>query len=90
MHKLTTDRFDAQCSIVRLQSNSIDVRTPSHVVEVRNLDESDLLKAVCDYIESRHWSGDCDNIHAELLTAMTRLGDRIRTKKLEQAAQAAG
>ena len=86
MERLTTDRYDAQCSIVHIESNSITVKNPAHAVEIRYLDESDLLKAVCDYIEKRHWSGDCDNIHAELLTSMTRLSDRIRSNKADKAA----
>ena len=86
MQRLTTDRYDAQCSIVHIESNSITIKSPTHAVEIRYLDESDLLKAVCDYIEKRHWSGDCDNIHAELLNSMTRLGDRIRSNKAAKAA----
>ena len=86
MNKLTTDRYDAQHCTVHLTSGSITVKNESHAVELRYLDESDLLAAVCQYIESRHWDRNAEEIQHQLLRAMSTLGKKIDAAKAEAAA----
>ena len=83
MNKLTTERFDAQHCTVRLNTSTITVKNESHAVELRYLDETDLLKAVCQYIESRHWDLDAEAIQHELLKSMSTLGKKIDAAKAE-------
>ena len=83
MNKLTTERFDAQHCTVQITSNEITVKNESHRVELRYLDETDLLKAVCQYIESRHWDRNAETIQHELLKSMSTLGKKIDAAKAE-------
>ena len=83
MNKLTTDRFDAQHCTVHFNSGAITVKNESHAVELRYLDETDLLRAVCQYIESRHWDRNAEMIQHELLKSMSTLGKKIDAAKAE-------
>lgn len=83
MNKLTTDRYDAQHCTVHITSSEITVKNESHRVELRYLDESDLLAAVCNYIELRSWDRNAEDKQHRLLKAINTLGQKIDAAKAE-------
>lgn len=86
MQKHSTDRFDAQHCNVKINSSAITVKNESHSVELRYLDDADILAAVCDYIEQRHWDRNADDIHVQLLRSMSTLDKKIQAAKAEAKA----
>ena len=86
MNRLTTERFDAQHCAVNINSSEITVKDETHRVELRYLDEVNVLEAVCCYIEQRHWDRNAEDKQHKLLRAMARLDERIQAAKAEAAA----
>jgi|TARA_Y100000015_G_scaffold34117_1_gene34354 hypothetical protein len=86
MQKLITERFDAQNCTVQITSSEITVKNESHRIEVRYLDESDLLAAVCNYIELRSWDRNAEDKQRKLLQAINTLGKKIDAAKAEAKA----
>jgi hypothetical protein len=86
MNKLTTERFDAQGCAVNFNSGEITVKNETHRVELRYLDEANILEAVCCYIEQRHWDRNAEDKQHKLLRAMARLDEKIQAAKAEAKA----
>ena len=86
MNKLTTERFDAQGCAVNIASGEITVKDETHRVELRYLDGTNILEAVCYYIEQRHWDRNAEDKQHKLLRAMARLDERIQAAKAEAKA----
>ena len=86
MNKLTTERFDAQHCTVQINSSELNVKNDSHRIEVRYLDETDILAAVCSYIEQRHWDRNAEDKQHKLLRAMAVLDQKIQAAKAEAKA----
>lgn len=86
MNKLSTERFDAQHCAVNINSTEITVKDETHRVELRYLDEINVLEAVCYYIEQRHWDRNAEDKQHKLLRAMARLDERIQAAKAEAKA----
>ena len=86
MNKLTTERFDAQHCTVLINSSELTIKNESHRIEIRYLDENDILAAVCSYIEQRHWDRNAEDKQHKLLRAMARLDERIQAAKAEAKA----
>lgn len=86
VNKLTTERFDAQHCTVQLTSSELVVKNESHRLEIRYLDQTDILDAVCAYIEQRVWDCNAEDKHHKLLRAMTVLDQRIQAAKAEAKA----
>ena len=86
MQKLTTDRYDAKHCTLTIRSTEIRVQGAQNVVELRYLDETAVLDAVCEFITSRHWEQSSDAQFDRLLHATHQLGETIRTKKEKAAA----
>ena len=86
MQKLTTERFDAQHCTVQINSSELNVKNDSHRIEIRYLDENDILAAVCSYIEQRHWDRNAEDKQHKLLQAINTLGKKIDAAKAEAKA----
>ena len=86
MQKLITERFDAQNCTVHITSSEITVKNESHRVELRYLDENDMLAAVCNYIELRSWDRNAEDKQHKLLQAINTLGKKIDAAKAEAKA----
>ena len=86
MNKLTTERFDAQHCAVNINSSEITVKDETHRIELRYLDEVNVLEAVCYYIEQRHWDRNAEDKQHRLLKAINSLGKRIDAQKAEASA----
>ena len=86
MQKLTTERFDAQHCTVQINSSELNVKNDSHRIEIRYLDENDILAAVCSYIEQRHWDRNAADKQHKLLQAINTLGKKIDAAKAEAKA----
>ena len=86
MQKVTTDRYDAKHCTITIRSTEIEVQGAQNVVELRYLDETAVLDAVCDFITSRHYGRNCDAQFNRLLNATHQLGETIRTNKERDAA----
>ena len=86
MQKLVTERFDAQNCTVHITSSEITVKNESHRVELRYLDENDMLAAVCNYIELRSWDRNAEDKQHKLLQAINTLGKKIDAAKAEAKA----
>ena len=86
MQKLITERFDAQHCAVNINSSEITIKDETHRVELRYLDEVNVLEAVCHYIEQRHWDRNAEDKQHKLLRAMARLDERIQAAKAEAKA----
>lgn len=86
MNKLSTERFDAQHCAVNINSTEITVKDETHRVELRYLDDTNVLEAVCYYIEQRHWDRNAEDKQHKLLRAMARLDERIQAAKAEAKA----
>ena len=80
MQAFTTNRFDAQQSIVRINSSEIKVSNTAGAVEIRFIDEAEMLDAVCAYIAQRYWSAKASQEHEQLINAVAKLGEAIRSK----------
>lgn len=83
MNKLTTERFDAQNCAVNIASGEITVKDETHRVELRYLDDTNLLEAVCNYIEMRCYDRNAEDKQHRLLKAINSLGKRIDAQKAE-------
>ena len=83
MQKLTTERFDAQNCAVNIASGEITVKDETHRVELRYLDDTNLLEAVCNYIEMRCYDRNAEDKQHRLLKAINSLGQRIDAQKAE-------
>ena len=83
MNKLSTERFDAQHCAVNINSSEITVKDETHRVELRYLDEANVLEAVCNYIEMRCWDRNAEDKQHRLLKAINSLGKRIDAQKAE-------
>ena len=86
MNKLTTERFDAQNCAVNIASSEITVKDETHRVELRYLDDTNVLEAVCNYIEMRCWDRNAEDKQHRLLKAINSLGQRIDAQKAENSA----
>jgi len=86
MQKLTTERFDAQHCTVQINSSELNVKNDSHRIEIRYLDENDILAVVCAYIEQRHWDRNAADKQHKLLQAINTLGKKIDAAKAEAKA----
>ena len=86
MNKLSTERFDAQHCAVNINSSEITVKDETHRIELRYLDEVNVLEAVCYYIEQRHWDRNAEDKQHRLLKAINSLGKRIDAQKAEASA----
>ena len=86
MQKPTTERFDAQNCTVHVGTSEITVKNESHRVEVRYLDDTDILTAVCNYIEQRVWDRNAADKQHKLLQAINTLGKKIDAAKAEAKA----
>ena len=87
MNKLSTERFDAQHCAVNINSTEITVKDETKIrVELRYLDEVNVLEAVCYYIEQRHWDRNAEDKQHKLLRAMAQLDERIQAAKAEAKA----
>ena len=86
MNKLTTERFDAQHCAVNIASSEITVKDETHRVELRYLDDTNVLEAVCNYIEMRCWDRNAEDKQHRLLKAINSLGKRIDAQKAEASA----
>ena len=83
MNKLTTERFDAQNCAVNIASSEITVKDETHRVELRYLDDTNVLEAVCNYIEMRCFDRNAEDKQHRLLRAMARLDERIQAAKAQ-------
>ena len=86
MNKLTTERFDAQHCAVNINSSEITVKDETHRIEIRYLDENNVLEAVCYYIEQRMWDRNVEDKQHRLLKAINTLGEKIDAAKAEAKA----
>tara|TARA_R100001509_G_scaffold58681_1_gene32375 strand:+ start:447 stop:707 length:261 start_codon:yes stop_codon:yes gene_type:complete len=86
MNKLSTERFDAQHCAVNINSSEITVKDETHRIELRYLDEVNVLEAVCYYIEQRHWDRNAEDKQHKLLRAMAVLDQKIQAAKAEAKA----
>lgn len=86
MNKLSTERFDAQHCAVNIASSEITVKDETHRVELRYLDDTNVLEAVCNYIEMRVWDRNAEDKQHRLLKAINSLGQRIDAQKAEASA----
>ena len=86
MNKLTTERFDAQHCAVNINSSEITVKDETHRVELRYLDENNVLEAICYYIEQRSWDRNAEDEQHKLLKAINTLGQKIDAAKAEAKA----
>ena len=86
MQKLITERFDAQHCAVNIASSEITVKDETHRIELRYLDEVNVLEAVCYYIEQRHWDRNAEDKQHKLLQAINTLGKKIDAAKAEAKA----
>jgi len=81
MNKLSTERFDAQHCAVNIATSEITVKDETHRVELRYLDDTNVLEAVCYYIEQRHWDRNAEDKQHRLLRAMAVLDQKIQAAK---------
>ena len=86
MNKLTTERFDAQHCAVNIASSEITVKDETHRIELRYLDDTNVLEAVCYYIEQRCWDRNAEHKQHRLLQAINTLGKKIDAAKAEAKA----
>ena len=71
---------DAQQSVVRINSSEIKVTNTTGAVEIRYIDDAEMLDAVCAYIAQRHWSSKASQEHEQLINAVAKLDEAIRSK----------